>query len=330
MCEGIYKVLVSGGAGFMGSEFVRQGLREGYKIVVVDRLTYAGDLEKLKGLSGRFRFYKSDICDQKEMIRIFLTEKPQAVINFAAETHVDRSIYNPAIFIETNLRGTQILLDISRRYKIKKFIQVSTDEVYGEIRRGSFCEESSLKPSNPYAASKAAADLLVMAYVRTYGFPAIIVRPCNNYGPWQEPEKLVPLAISYALKNASVPIYGTGENIREWLYVSDCIKAVLLVLKKGGLGEIYNIGSGQRMSNLEVVRIILDILGKDKKLINYVKDRPGHDFRYSLDCSKIRKQLGWQAKVRFTDGLKRTVIWYIKHQGWLTKHLCKNPPIPTP
>ena len=281
MRKGLSKILVTGGAGFIGSAFVRLLLRDcprqsyakafkrGLSLIVVDKLTYAGDLERLKEVKGEYKFYKADICNKKQIESIFKQEKPDVVLNFAASTHVDRSILNAAPFIDTNIKGTQILLDASRKYKIKKFIQISTDEVYGEIKKGKFSEDSPLKPNSPYAASKAAADLLVKAYIRTYGFPAIIIRPCNNYGPWQYPEKLIPVVISRTLKNRRVPVYARGQNIREWLYVADCAEAMLLIMQKGKIGKIYNVGSGQEKRNIEVVKAILKLLEKPEDLIEF-------------------------------------------------------------
>lgn len=301
----------------MGSEFVRQAVRHGYRPVVVDRLTYAGDLRRLEEVAGKYKFYKADICNKKQIETIFGRERPEVVLNFAAWTHVDRSIVDATSFIETNVKGTQVLLDIARKYKIKKFIHLSTDEVYGEIKKGSFSEESPLQPNNPYAASKAAADLLIKSYVRTYNFPAIIIRPSNNYGPWQYPEKLIPMAILNILKKQRIPLYATGKNIREWLYVEDCIQAILLVVEKGKVGEIYNIGSGEERKNIEVVSQILKILGKPKSLINFVKDRPGHDIRYRLNWRKVNKDLGWEPQVNFSKGIKLTLDWYTRHKDWI-------------
>lgn len=303
--------MITGGAGFIGSEFVRQSIKTGYKVIVVDKLTYAGDLKKLKEVEGKYKFYKTDICNKKKVEEIFKKEKPQTIVNFAAQTHVDRSIVNATPFIDTNIKGTQILLDVSKKYKIKKFIHISSDEVYGEIKKGKFSENSSLKPNSPYAASKAAADLLIKAYIRTYNFPALIVRPCNNYGPWQYPEKFIPVAICKVLKNEKIPVYAQGLNKREWLYVSDCTKAIALILKKGKIGEIYNVGSGVEKRNIDVAKSILKILGKPDSLIQFVKDRPGHDFRYALDSTKIHK-LGWQPKRNFASGLEQTVYWFRK------------------
>ena len=303
--------LVTGGCGFIGSEFVRQGIRRGYKIVVVDKLTYAGDLKRLKEVKGKYRFYKADIRNRKKIEEIFKKEKPQAIVHFAAESHVDRSINDALPFVKTNVEGTLNLLEISKKYKVERFIHTSTDETYGEIEKGKFTEKSSLSPNSPYAAAKASADLLIKSYIRTYNFPAIIIRPCNNYGPWQYPEKLIPLTILKALKNKKIPVYGKGINVREWLYVCDCCEAIFLVLEKGRIGEIYNIGSGQEKRNIDVVYAILKILGKPNTLIEFVRDRPGHDLRYALNTDKIKKEISWQAKVKFEEGIKKTVDWYL-------------------
>jgi dTDP-glucose 4,6-dehydratase len=306
------KILVTGGAGFIGSEFVRQGAEKGLKIAVADKLTYAGDLKRLRDVKGKFKFYRVDICDKKKMTDIFKKEKPDVVVHFAAETHVDRSIKDASVFIETNVKGTQVLLDCARQSKLKKFIHVSTDEVYGEIKRGKFSESSAFCPNSPYSVSKAAADMLARAYHRTYGLPVIVVRPCNNYGPRQYEEKLIPVVINKALKNKKVPVYAKGHNVREWLYVSDCCKAIWLLMKKGKIGEVYNIGSGIERKNIDTVRSILRLLKKPESLIEFVKDRPGHDIRYSLDCAKIKNELGFKAKTGFEEGLKKTITCYMK------------------
>jgi len=346
-------ILITGGAGFIGSAFVRllltrdcpESLRqlrgihpersEGPsklrglspkgtvpKLIVVDKLTYAGDLKRLQGLSPKgtvpdFKFYKADICNKNLIDSIFKKEKPEIVVHFAAETHVDRSILDSNPFIRTNVIGTQALLDLSRKYKIKKFIHISSDEIYGDIEKGKFTEDSPLKPNSPYAASKAAADLLIRSYIRTYNFPAIIIRPCNNYGPWQYPEKLIPLAILKILRNEKIPVYAQGENIREWLFVEDCAGGILEILEKGKIGEIYNLGSQREIRNIEVVKLLLKILKKDENKIEFVKDRPGHDLRYSLDSSKIFKEIGWRPKLNFETGIKLTILWCLKHKNWL-------------
>jgi dTDP-glucose 4,6-dehydratase len=311
---------VTGGAGFIGSEFVRQGARAGRSLVVVDKLTYAGDTARLKEVKGKIKVYKADICRRAALETVFKKERPRCVVHFAAESHVDRSIHDASAFIATNVLGTQVLLDLARKYAIDKFIHISTDEVYGDIETGKFTEVSPLAPNSPYAASKAAADLLVKACIRTHGFAACIIRASNNYGPWQYPEKLIPVIILKALHDAKVPVYALGENVREWLYVEDCARAIFLVLEKGRLGEVYNIGSGQEKKNIETVKAILGLLGKPQGLIEFVKDRPGHDFRYALDCAKIRS-LGWKPQVGFQEGLSRTVSWNREYRGWLESKL---------
>lgn len=288
-----------------------------FKIIVVDKLTYAGDLARLGEVKGKFKFYRADICNNAKISAIFTKEKPDVVVHFAAETHVDNSIKDSAPFLETNIKGTQVLLEMAIVYKIAKFIHISTDEVYGEIKKGKFSETSNLCPNSPYAASKAAADLLVQAYVRTHGVAAIIIRPSNNYGKWQFPEKLIPVAVSKALNNNKIPVYARGMNIREWTYVDDCVEGILRVMENGKLGGIYNIGSGIEIRNINIVKYILNILKKPHKLIKFVTDRPGHDFRYSLDSSKIKKDLGWRPKNNFQPGLIQTVNWYKNNLLWL-------------
>jgi len=311
-------ILITGGAGFIGSAFARLILKaHASKAIIVDKLTYAGDLKRLEEVKGKYKFYRVDICDKARMERIFKNEKPGIVVHFAAETHVDNSIKDPAPFLEANIKGTHVLLEMANKYNVAKFIHISSDEVYGEIKRGSFSESSFLSPNSPYAASKAAADLLVQAYIRTYGVRAIIVRPSNNYGCWQFPEKLIPVVVLKALKNKKVPVYARGMNIREWLYVVDCAKAILQVVKKGRAGEIYNIGSGVELKNIDIVKNILDILNKPYSLIGFVADRPGHDFRYSLSSSKIIKELGWKPVTDFKYGLKQTVAWYKDNLRWM-------------
>lgn len=311
------KILVTGGAGFIGSEFIRLATKKRNKLVVIDKLTYAGDIERLRVLNGQCDFYKTDICNKKKIDDIFKKHEPEIVVHFAAETHVDRSILGSSPFIKTNIIGTQILLDAARENNIKRFIHISTDEVYGDIERGQFYEHTSINPSSPYSAAKASADLLVKSYIRTFDFPGIIIRPSNNYGPWQYPEKFVPVIIYKALKNEKIPVYGKGINVREWLYVSDCANAVLRVMKKGRVGEVYNVGSGFEKKNIEVVKTLLDVLSKPDTLIEFVKDRPGHDYRYSLDFSKIKDELNWSPKVDFERGIEKTVSWYRKNPNWL-------------
>ena len=311
------KLLVTGGAGFIGSEFVRQGIKKGYEIVVIDKLTYAGDLERLKEVMNEIKFYKVDIQNFKACKEIFSKEKPNVVVHFAAETHVDRSIINPKTFLKTNIYGTFNVLEISRKFHIEKFINIITDEVYGEIQEGSFTEDSSLVPNSPYSVSKAAQDMLGRAYHRTYELPVITVRPSNNYGPWQYPEKLIPVVILKALKEEPIPVYGKGLNVREWIYVSDCVEAIFEIIEKGKLGEIYNVGSGIEKTNIEVVKSILYLIGKSEKLIKFIKDRPGHDYRYSVNTKKINREIGWVAKTNFEEGIEKTVKWYLDNKNWL-------------
>jgi len=316
------KLLVTGGAGFIGSEFVRQGVQRGYGIAVVDKLSYAGDLERLREVKGEIAFYKIDITDSESVGKVFEAEKPDTVVHWAAESHVDRSIADATPFLDTNIKGTQVLLDISKKYGIKKFINISTDEVYGDLKEdGQFFETTTLNPSSPYSVSKASADMLGRAYHRTYGLPVITVRPSNNYGPWQYPEKLIPVVILNAVNNKKVPVYAKGENVREWLFVSDCADAVFKILDKGGTGEIYNIGSGEEKRNIDVVTTILKILGKSDELIEFVKDRLGHDFRYSLNSNKIKEQIGWKSKVLFSEGIEKTVKWYMDHMEWVNRKI---------
>lgn len=319
------KLLVTGGAGFIGSEFVRQGVKRGYGIVVVDKLTYAGDLMRIKDVEKEIIFYRADITDKEFIEHIFDKEKPDSIIHWAAESHVDRSIQDAFPFLETNVKGTQILLEISRQYGAERFINISTDEVYGELKESAssasgegeqFYETTPLNPSSPYSASKASADMLGRAYLRTYGVPVITVRPSNTYGPFQYPEKLIPVAISKALDDKPVPVYAKGENVREWLYVEDCVQGAYAVLEKGRIGEIYNIGSGQERRNIDVVRRILSTLGKSESLVEFVQDRPGHDFKYRLNSDKIKNALGFDVKTEFDEGLEKTVQWYLENEWW--------------
>jgi len=312
------RLLVTGGAGFIGSNFIRYILSKyhQYEIVNLDKLTYAGNLDNLKDVekNPNYQFVKGDICDFK-LVEELLIEKVDVVINFAAETHVDRSLYDPQIFIQTNVLGTQILLENSLKCKIQRFIQISTDEVYGSLgEKGSFTEESLLLPNSPYSASKAGADLLVRSYVKTFNLPAIITRCCNNYGPYQFPEKLIPLFITNALDNKELPIYGDGLYIRDWIYVEDHCKAIDFVLHKGEIGEVYNISSHVEKTNLEITRVILKNLEKPDSLIKHVKDRPAHDRRYALNADKIKKELGWKPEVSFEKGMGLTIDWYIKNK----------------
>lgn len=314
------KILVTGGAGFIGTNFILYmiGRYPSCKIINLDKLTYAGNRKNLIHLEGgeRYTFVKGDIAD-RELVNSLCKEGIDLVINFAAESHVDRSIEEPSVFIKTNVLGTQVLLDACQECKIPLFIQISTDEVYGSLgKKGSFKETTPLRPNSPYSASKAGADLLVRAYHHTYRLPAIITRSSNNYGPYQFPEKFIPLMISNALEDKPLPIYGKGLNVRDWIYVEDHCRVLDLILHKGRPGEIYNIGANNEKSNLEVVQNLLEELKKPKSLITFVKDRPGHDFRYAIDSTKIRKELGWAPKYSFGEGLSLTIQWYMENQGW--------------
>ncbi len=317
MRKELSKILVTGGAGFIGSVFVAEAIRSGYRVIVIDKLTYAADVKRLENVKSAVAFYKADICDHRRLRVLFEREKPRVVVNFAAETHVDRSIHNARDFIETNVKGAEILLDISRKLNVKRFIQISTDEVYGGIIKGAFSEGTPLNPSSPYSAAKAAADLFVKAYVRTYAFPAVIIRPSNNYGPWQYPEKFIPLAMLKILRHEKIPVYGKGKNIREWLHVQDCARAILAVLQKGRIGQVYNVGSNQEKQNIEVVRFLLRAMRVSPDAFSFVADRPGHDIRYRLDSRKIRRETGWVPEVDFEEGLRQTIQWYVDHKSWL-------------
>jgi len=320
------KLLVTGGAGFIGSEFVRQAVKRGYSISVIDALSYAGDLARIQTVEKQITFYKTDIGNVDFLQHIFLTERPDAVVHWAAESHVDRSIEDATPFLATNINGTRNLLEVSRHHDIKRFVNISTDEVYGELGAvGHFHETTPLSPNSPYSVTKASADMLGRAYFRTYGVPVITVRPSNNYGPWQYPEKLIPVVLMKALNNEKIPVYGKGDNIREWLFVSDCAGAVFSVLDHGEPGDIFNVGSGEEKTNMEVVRRILHLMGKSETLIEFVKDRPGHDHRYSLDSTKIRKQLGWGELFPFEKGIKETVEWYMDNMTWVeSKIVCSK------
>ncbi len=313
------KLLITGGAGFIGSNFVRYIIQQhpDWEITNLDKLTYAGNLENLKDVeqSLRYRFIKGDIGD-RELVDQLLQQKFDAIINFAAESHVDRSILDASPFLETNICGTQVLLEGAKKYGIKRFIQVSTDEVYGSIELGSFTELSPLHPSSPYSASKAAADLLCLAYHKTYGIAVIITRCSNNFGPYQFPEKFIPLAITNAIEDKPIPVYGDGLNVRDWIFVLDHCRALEATLEKGRAGEVYNIGAGNEMTNLALVHTLLKSLDKPESLIQFVTDRPGHDRRYSLDSSKIRTELGWKPIYSFNDALAFTVNWYLSNRHW--------------
>lgn len=317
-------VLVTGGAGFIGSNFVFHMLKEHptYRIVCLDALTYAGNLSTLEPVmeNGNFKFVKGDITDRELVEKLFEEEKFDFVVNFAAESHVDRSIEDPGIFLRTNILGTQVLMDASRNHEVKRFHQVSTDEVYGDLPLDRpdlfFTEETPIHTSSPYSASKASADLLVQAYHRTFGLPISISRCSNNYGPYHFPEKLIPLMISRALNDESLPVYGKGKNVRDWLYVGDHCTAIDLILHKGKVGEVYNIGGHNEKTNLEVVKTILKELEKPESLITYVKDRAGHDMRYAIDPSKTRRELGWEPTTLFEEGIKMTIKWYLDNRSW--------------
>lgn len=316
------KILVTGGAGFIGGNFIHYMLKEHPEdeLVCLDALTYAGNMETLSPAEGNpnFKFFKADIADCEAVYRIFEAECPDAVVNFAAESHVDRSIENPAIFLQTNVMGTQVLLDASRKYGVKRYHQVSTDEVYGDLPLDRpdlfFTEETPLHTSSPYSASKASADLLVLAYHRTYGVPVTISRCSNNYGPYHFPEKLIPLMIANALGGKPLPVYGNGQNVRDWLYVEDHCHAIDLILRKGRVGEVYNVGGHNEKTNLEVVQLIIKSLGKGE--IKFVTDRAGHDQRYAIDPAKIHGELGWLPETKFEDGIQKTIQWYLENRPW--------------
>ncbi|HQO58860.1 MAG TPA: dTDP-glucose 4,6-dehydratase [Candidatus Omnitrophota bacterium] len=320
MRQKLPKLLVTGGAGFIASTFVRKAVDNGYRVTVVDKLTYAGDLTRLQPVKNKITFYKTDIIRAPKLNDIIKKERPSVIFHFAAETHVDRSLLDVSPFIATNIQGTATLIDLARQHRVPRFIHISTDEVYGEIPQGAFTESSPLHPNNPYSSTKAAADFLIQAAVRAHKFPAIIVRPSNNYGPWQYPEKLVPVVLLKALNGQKIPVYGEGQQMREWLHVSDCVEALFLVLNKGRVGEIYNVGSHITKKNIETVRAILNLLGKPHSLIQFVKDRPGHDIRYSLNADKIR-DLGWEPRIAFEEGMQTTAAWAVDHYPWLSHKL---------
>lgn len=323
-------VLVTGGAGFIGSNFIYHmlGKYEDYRIVCVDCLTYAGNMTTLKEAleNKNFVFYKTDICDREEIYSVFEKEKPDIVVNFAAESHVDRSIENPEIFLKTNILGTQVLMDACRKYGITRYHQVSTDEVYGDLPLDRpdlfFTEETPIHTSSPYSSSKAAADLLVLAYHRTYGLPVSISRCSNNYGPYHFPEKLIPLMIANALNDKPLPVYGKGENVRDWLYVEDHCKAIDLIIHKGKFGEVYNVGGHNEMANIDIVKLICKKLDKPESLITYVADRKGHDMRYAIDPTKIHAELGWLPETKFKDGVEKTIKWYLENKQWWEDIIC--------
>jgi len=317
-------VIVTGGAGFIGSNFIFYYLAEHSqdRVVCIDKLTYAGNLSTLAPVMEhpRFRFVKADICDREAVDRLFQEEHPDIVINFAAESHVDRSIEDPGVFLQTNVIGTSVLLDACRKYGITRYHQVSTDEVYGDLPLDRpdlfFTEETPIHTSSPYSSSKAGADLLVLAYHRTYGLPVTVSRCSNNYGPYHFPEKLIPLMIINALHDKPLPVYGEGLNVRDWLYVEDHCKAIDLVIHNGRVGEVYNIGGHNEMRNIDIVKLIVAKLGKDESLITYVADRKGHDLRYAIDPTKINNELGWLPETKFADGIEKTIAWYLENKSW--------------
>lgn len=317
-------IVVTGGAGFIGGNFVHYMLKAhpDYRIVCLDALTYAGNLETLEPVmkNPNFRFVKLDITDREGVEKLFASERPDAVVNFAAESHVDRSIENPGVFVSTNVLGTGVLLDASRKYKVGRYHQVSTDEVYGDLPLDRpdlfFTETTPLHTSSPYSASKAGADLLTLAYHRTFGLPVTISRCSNNYGPYHFPEKLIPLMIANALADKPLPVYGNGMNVRDWLYVEDHCRAIDLILEKGRVGEVYNVGGHNEMHNIDIVKLILQTLGKPESLIHFVKDRAGHDLRYAIDPTKIHRELGWLPETKFADGIKKTVQWFLDNKPW--------------
>ena len=316
--------LVTGGAGFIGSNFIFYML-DSYpedRIVCMDKLTYAGNLSTLASAmdNPHFRFCKIDICDREAVYRLFEEEHPDMVVNFAAESHVDRSIENPEIFLDTNVKGTAVLMDACRKYGIARYHQVSTDEVYGDLPLNRpdlfFTEETPIRTSSPYSSSKASADLLVLAYYRTYGLPVTISRCSNNYGPYQFPEKLIPFMIINALSDKPLPVYGEGVNVRDWLYVKDHCRAIDLIIHKGRVGEVYNVGGHNEMKNIDIVKLICKELGKPESLITHVTDRKGHDLRYAIDPTKIHNELGWLPETKFEDGIKETIRWYLDNRKW--------------
>lgn len=318
------KIIITGGAGFIGSNFIFHMLKshpEDY-IICLDKLTYAGNLSTLAPImdNAHFRFVRADICDRKAVDALFEEEHPNMVVNFAAESHVDRSIENPQLFLETNIIGTSVLMDACRKYGIQRYHQVSTDEVYGDLPLDRpdlfFTEATPIHTSSPYSSSKASADLLVLAYYRTYGLPVTISRCSNNYGPYHFPEKLIPLMIINALHDKPLPVYGDGQNVRDWLYVEDHCRAIDLILQKGRVGEVYNVGGHNEMKNIDIVKLICKALGKPESLIHFVKDRKGHDRRYAIDPAKIHRELGWLPETKFADGIQKTIQWYLDNEEW--------------
>ena len=317
-------LLVTGGCGFIGANFIRWQLQThaNQKVVNLDKLTYAGNPENLADVASdpRYVFEHGDICDREFVDRVLKDHKPDLVVNFAAESHVDRSILDSGPFVRTNIVGTQILMDACRAVGTQRYLQVSTDEVYGSLgAEGFFTEETPLAPNSPYSASKGAADLLVRGYVHTFGFPAVITRCSNNYGPYQFPEKLIPLFISNALQDQALPVYGTGENVRDWIHVLDHGRGIDAALRRGRVGEVYNFGGHSEVRNIDLTLTLLELLGKPKTLIKYVADRPGHDLRYAIDCSKAETELGWKPQYNFRDGLRETIDWYLANTAWIDR-----------
>jgi dTDP-glucose 4,6-dehydratase len=317
-------LVVTGGCGFIGSNFVRDQLVHypEQSIVNIDKLTYAGNPENLADIEAdpRYRLQKLDICDRNSIQALLTAVKPDAVVNFAAESHVDRSILDSGPFIQTNVVGTQVLLDACRQAKVSRFVQVSTDEVYGSLgAEGFFTEETPLAPNSPYSASKTAADVLVRSYCHTFGFPGVITRCSNNYGPYQFPEKIIPLFISRALEDKPLPVYGKGENVRDWIHVLDHCRGIDAALRQGRPGEVYNFGGHQEIRNIDLTRMLLELLGKPQTLIEFVSDRPGHDLRYAIDCSKAERELGWKPQVLFREGIRDTIDWYKANSDWVNR-----------
>lgn len=315
-------ILITGGCGFIGSNFIRHILNKypDSRVINLDKLTYAGNPENLKDIENypRYGFVKGDICDSR-LVDHLVSKRPDAIINFAAESHVDRSILGAEDFIKTNITGTHTLLEAAKKYKTQRFIQISTDEVYGSTKEGSFKENDPLIPSSPYSASKAAADVLANSYFKTYNLPVVITRSSNNFGPYQYPEKFISLSITNLIEDKKIPLYGNGLNVRDWLYVLDNCEAIDLILHKGKEGEVYNIGGGNELTNLEIARLVLQEFREDESHIEYVKDRPGHDWRYSLDFTKIKEDLGWQPRYNFKEALKDKIAWYKNNEDWWRK-----------
>ena len=313
-------LFVTGGAGFIGSNFIHYIIRKypEYKIINLDKLTYAGNLENLKDIDNNpnYRFIRGDICDRIIIEEIFSNNKIGAIINFAAESHVDRSIMDPGVFIQTDVYGVFVLLEAAKKYNSRVFLQISTDEVYGSIIEGSFIENHPLKPNSPYAASKAGAEMIVRSFFKTYGTPILITRTSNNFGPYQYPEKIIPLFVTNLIDGKKVPLYGDGLNVRDWIYVTDNCAALDLILHKGKIGEVYNIGAGNEKPNIWITKKILELLGKPESMIEPVPDRLGHDRRYSVDCKKIKKELGWETQNNFEEALRKTVAWYVNNEKW--------------